>query len=38
MDLSEIIGQAEAFVGPVESLWECVICGEVGVFGLSEVG
>lgn len=38
VDLSEIIGQAEAFVGPVESLWECVICGEVGVFGLSEVG
>ena len=38
VDLSEIVGQAEIVVGPVESVWECVICGEVGMFGLSEVG
>lgn len=38
VDLSEFVGQAEAVIGRVESVWECVVCHEVGGFGPTEFG
>lgn len=37
-ELVEFVAEAEVVLGPLESVWECVICGEVGGFSKTEFG
>jgi uncharacterized protein with PIN domain len=38
VDLAGFVEEAELVLGMVESVWQCVACGDVGAFGRTEYG